>query len=129
MTILLDSTVLIDALRKEPGAVAALSRILRRGHMLATSVINVGELYSGVRPHEIGSLEELLQHIDAQPVTFNIARRAGELRNNAARKGRTLELDDMLVAATALELSLPVLTDNIKDFKSTGVELFDAGDN
>lgn len=129
MTILLDSTVLIDALRKKPEAVAELGGLLRNGHTFATSVINVGEIYSGIRTHEVKAAKQLFAGIDVHPVTFEIAKRAGDIRNMAARKGRTYELDDMLIAATALELGIPVFTDNLKDFKSIGVALHGPKEN
>lgn len=51
-----------------------------------------------------------------------IARRAGSLKSAYARKGQTLDLPDMIVAATALEHGLTLMTDNRKDFPipSTG---------
>jgi tRNA(fMet)-specific endonuclease VapC len=126
MTILLDSTVLIDALRKEPVSVAELRRLIQGGDELAASVISLGEVYSGIRPHERRAVEQLFEEIHTYPVTIAIAIRAGELRNTAVRKGRTLKLDDMLIAATALELGFPVFTDNLKDFKGTGAVLYKA---
>jgi len=50
------------------------------------------------------------------PVTYSIAERGGRLRNDWARKGRTLGLADMVVAATALEHNLALVTANRKDF-------------
>ena len=49
-------------------------------------------------------------------MTAAIARRAGSLKSLYARKGRTLTLADMIVAATALEHNLTLITDNRKDF-------------
>ncbi len=45
-----------------------------------------------------------------------IARRAGSLKSEFARSGKTLSLADMIVAATALEHGLTLMTDNQKDF-------------
>ncbi len=41
-----------------------------------------------------------------------------------ARKGRTLALTDMLIAATALEHELTLITDNHKDFPMPELLLF-----
>ena len=129
MKILLDSTMLIDALRKEPASVVELKQLMQAGHILVTSAVNVGEVYSGIRPNELKAAEHFLREIETYPVTFEIARRAGMLRNEAARKGHTLQLDDMMVAATALVFSFPIVTGNVKDFKSTGVIFYGAGEN
>ena len=50
------------------------------------------------------------------PVTHQIARRAGEMKSTLARSGRTLAIADMIVAATALEFGLVLVTKNRKDF-------------
>ena len=126
MNVLLDSTALIDALRKKPACLRALESLLMSGETLATSAVNVGEIYAGLRPNEEGRAEDLLSSIAVQPVTTSIAKRAGELKNKAARKGVTLELDDMLVAATALELGYAVWTENTKDFSVPGVVFYKA---
>jgi len=129
MTLLLDSTLLISSLRGEASAIALMRKLLRGGHSLVTSAVNVGEVYSGVRPNELKTAEQLFEELDIYPVSFSIARRAGELRNAAARKGRTLQLDDMMVAATVLEFGLTLVTENIKDFKGIGIALYGAGEN
>lgn len=49
-------------------------------------------------------------------MTGAIARRAGSLKRAWALKGRTLSLADLIVAATALEHGLALMTDNRKDF-------------
>jgi hypothetical protein len=50
--VLLDTTVLIDALRNKRNRRALLAELAENGHILATSSINLGEVYSGMRPQE-----------------------------------------------------------------------------
>jgi hypothetical protein len=57
-------------------------------------------------------------------MTGAIARRAGSLKNAWAHKGRTLSLADMMVAATALEHGLSLLTDSRKDFPLPELNLY-----
>jgi predicted nucleic acid-binding protein len=78
--------------------------------------VNVAEVYSGVRPGEELRLHEFLSALDCYPVTIEIGRRAGRLRNEWASMGRTLSLPDTIVAATALPHDLALMTDNRKDF-------------
>jgi len=55
--------------------------------------------------------------------SFSVARKAGELRNEWARKGKTLSLADTLIAATALHYNLTHITDNRKDFPMSELTL------
>lgn len=124
MTILLDSSIIIDALRRRPKALRTLQQMTNRGYTFAASVINVAEVYAGVRPEEEERTARFFEGCDIYPVPLETAKRAGYLRNRAARRGLTLELDDMIIAATALELRLTLWTDNVKDFKKVDVPLY-----
>lgn len=116
MTLLLDSCVLIDVLRGHPGRRALLDDLVVARHQLATTAINLGEIYSGMRPHERDRIDDLFRHLELFPITPAVGRSAGLLKNDWMRRGRTLGLDDVLIAAVALENGLPLLTDNVKDF-------------
>lgn len=116
MRIFLDSTEFINFLRADPSTFAVFNKLLVSGYPLVTSAINIAEVYSGIRPRELEVWQELLGELEVYPVTLEIGRHAGELRNSAARKGRTLTLDDMIVAATCLAYDCVLLADNRKDF-------------
>jgi predicted nucleic acid-binding protein len=115
--LLLDTTVLIDALRGRGDRRGLLAELIESGHTLATAAINIGEVYAGMRPGEEAGTESLLSNLDCFPLTATIARNAGSLKSEWARKGSTLALADMIVAATALEHGLVLMTDNRKDFQ------------
>lgn len=117
MILLLDTTVLIDLLRGRKRYRALLSDHVKSGDALATSAINIGEVYAGMRSSEQERTEFLLASLDCFPITSAIARRAGNLKREWAAKGRTLSLPDMIVAATAIEHSSALMTDNGKDFR------------
>jgi predicted nucleic acid-binding protein len=125
MILLLDSTVLIDVLRERASRRALCADLARRGERLATASINVGEVYSGLLPAEQLKAKVLFEQLRVYPLTTEIARAAGSIRYAWARKGRTLGLNDMIVAATALEYDLTVMTDNRKDFPITELKFFD----
>jgi predicted nucleic acid-binding protein len=116
MILLLDTTVLLDVLRARQNRRSQLAELIGGGHVLATAAINIGEVYSGMRLGEENRTEAFLSSLDCYPITGAIARRAGSLKSAWAHKGRTLSLADMMVAATALEHGLSLLTDNRKDF-------------
>jgi predicted nucleic acid-binding protein len=49
---------------------------------------------------------------------------AGLLKRDYGRKGKTLNLGDVIIAATAIHNSLILLTDNIKDFPMKELSLY-----
>ncbi len=124
MILLLDSTVLIDVLRERKGRRELLVELVRGGHTLATSAINICEVYAGMRPEEEARTEAFLSGLECYPLTGSIARRAGSLKSAWARRGTTLSLADMLVAATALEVGAELMTDNRKDFPVDGLKIY-----
>ena len=87
--------------------------------------MNVGEIYSATRSAEERMTESLLTSLEIYPLTASIARTAGSLRFAMARKGKSLGLPDMIVAATALEYDLTLMTDNRKDFPIPDLKFFD----
>lgn len=116
MTLLLDTTVLVDVLRNRRDRRQWLGELAQQGHTLTIAPISVGELYAGMRSGEEARTEEFLSTLLCYPLTRALARRAGALVVDHARQGRTLTLADMTVAATALEHGLMLATDNTKDF-------------
>jgi predicted nucleic acid-binding protein len=124
MTLLLDTTILIDALRHRQGRRELLAKTVHQGHRLATTTINLAEIYAGMRPVEEARTKMFLDGLEYYPVTAAIARRAGRLKWEWSRKGRTLSLDDMLIAAAALEHGLTLMTDNRMDFPMRQLELY-----
>lgn len=116
MNLLLDTAILIDALRNRRGRRELLAEAIHNGHMLATTAINMAEIHAGMRPGEESRTAVFLDGLEFYPITEAIARRAGRLKREWAQRGRTLTLDDMLIAASALEHGLTLMTDNRKDF-------------
>ncbi len=124
MKLLLDTTILIDALRHRTGRRELLADTLHQGHTLATTAINLAEIYAGMMPAEEARTKMFLDGLECYPVTAAIARRAGRLKWEWSRKGRTLALDDMLIAAAALEHGLTLMTDNRMDFPLDELNLY-----
>lgn len=56
-------------------------------------------------------MNQLILTMDVWPIDSSIARRAAELGRT-----RTTKLPDLLIAATALEYNLILITKNVKDF-------------
>ena len=125
MRLLLDTSVLIDALRLRHRRRELLAELVQAGHTLSTTALNIAEVYAGMRPDEAQRTEALLGVLDCHDLTGASGRRAGVLKQQWARKGRTLALADMIVAAIALERGCSLMTDNRKDFPMEELEMFD----
>ena len=124
MRLLLDTTVLIDVLRRHRRRPQLLAELIRAGHTLSTSALNIAEVYAGVRPQEEAATELFLGALECHPITRAAARRAGTMKSDWSRKGRTLTLADTLVAAVALENDCHVVTDNGRDFPMPELGLY-----
>lgn len=111
-----DTNILVDALNGKRGRADLLRQLVSAGHALACCSVIVAEVYSGMRPHEAGRTEQLMSSLDWYDITRAIARRAGRLRFDWGSQGVTLSLADTLIAATALEHGLTLITDNRKHF-------------
>lgn len=105
--VLVDTDVLIDHLRGvrrfEPGS-----------DVVRYSVVTRAELYAG-RGTEEARVDTLLSAFAELPVDRSIAERAGRLRREYG-----LRLPDALIAATALEFDLHLVTRNRRDFEPVG---------
>jgi predicted nucleic acid-binding protein len=121
---LLDSTVLIGLLRSRSERRGWLDALAASGHELATSVINVAEIYAGMHERERAATEALFARLLILDVTHEIAVRAGELRRARRKKGFVLALMDTLVAATALHHGFALMTDSVKHFPMEDLTLF-----
>ncbi len=102
MRLLLDTSVLIDALRLRHRRRELLTELVQAGHSLATTALNIAEVYAGMRSEEAQRTEALLSALDCYELTGASGRRAGTMKQQWARKGRTLALADMIIAAIAL---------------------------
>ena len=81
-TCLLDSGILIDALNGKRGRRELLDRLIEDGADMACCSINVTEIYAGLRPGEEAKTERLLRSLKFYPVTWEIAKQAGDLRTH-----------------------------------------------
>ena len=123
-TFLLDTSVIIDVLNNKRGRLNLLLKLLAEGHLLACCPINVTEVYAGLRAKEEAATEALLASLQYFPITLPVARSAGELKREYRRKGITLNLGDVIIAAVALSNQLILLTDNVKDFPMKELSLY-----
>jgi toxin FitB len=103
------------------------------------SVVSLGEILKGLTVLPAGQRRsELQQWLDGVlrpwfqgrilPVSEAIAERWGILAGESRLMGRPLQVADGLIAATALEHNLTLVTRNVKDFAGIGVTVFNPWD-
>ena len=113
MTVLCDTTVIIDLLRGyEPAAAWARSLNERP----ACSEVTRVEVLRGMRAAERRATDRLLGALIWIPVDELIARRAGELGRSWRRSHHGIATADLIIAATAVEHGLELATLNVRHF-------------
>lgn len=115
MTVLVDTSVLIDVLRGEPAAAAALRDARHLGPLHASEVTRL-EVLAGMRPHEEDGTRTLLGAFSWHPLDETLAEIAGELARTWLPGNRGIDSADLAIAATALALDARLLTRNVKHF-------------
>lgn len=119
---LLDTTVLIDALRGRSAA-ARLRRLRGSGDVPWVCAVNVEEVWRGARPEERDDVERFLSGLRLAPLRTAEGRRAGGWRADFARRGTTLSQADCLVAAAAVGVGARLATGNPRHFPMTEVDV------
>jgi len=111
--LLIDTDVLIDYLRDYSEAVRYVES--RQEHFLI-SAVTVAELYAGVREGEERTrLEGFLRAFEIVPLDLRLAARGGLYRRDY-NKSHNVGLTDALIAATAAQRQVPLVTLNRKHF-------------
>ena len=119
---ILDTSFLLDLRHGDPDAIACARTIEDSPEQVRVSAITMAELQAGV-PRASVPLDEHTEVVDVTaskeivPVTRSIALRGGRLYGEQQNAGKAVELDDCLIAATALEFEEPVVTRNVDHFK------------
>jgi toxin FitB len=129
---LLDTNVISETRksRADAGVIAFLSAADSKG--LYLSVLTLGELRKGVaakRRTDMATGDQLSLWVDG--IEANFTDRLLSIDAQTARlwgefsAGRSLPVVDTLIAATAMNHGLTLVTRNIRDIESTGVRLMD----
>lgn len=116
MSIVVDTSVIIDFLRRPKKEDSLLYKLAKKRLSLYCSIITHTELYSGKsileQPEARGDLENILQGLHIVYIDVNQSIRAGNLR---AQFG--INMLDAIIAAVTLDRNCPLATLNEKDFR------------
>ena len=136
---LIDTNVPSELTRETPDA--RVTTFLRSAgkESLFLSVMTLGEICKGIDMLPVSQMRNALQirlEVDVRswyagrilPVTESIAERWGHLAATAKQRGIAVRVVDAIIAATALEHGLTLVTRNVKDFAGLGVVLLNPWD-
>ena len=119
MTYLVDTDYVADWLKGRQVAVALLSDLADQG--LAISIITFGEIYEGIifgqNPAALADVfRRFLRGVDVLPLNRSTMRRFAAVRGQLRAEGKIIGDPDILIAATALQRDLVLVTRNVRDF-------------
>ncbi len=120
---LLDTTVIIDHLRGKEEVTSFLKALGEGGEQVGCCCINITETYNGMKKHKEKKTDQFIQSLYHFPVTQEIARLAGRLKNSYAQKGITLGTCDMIIAATAITYRLTLVTANARHYPLSQLQI------
>lgn len=115
MTTVVDTSVLIDVLRRLPDAVAAFERRIQEQRVLAPVLVRT-ELLAGLRPRERPALTAMSRVIVWVPVDEALADRAGAFAARYHSSHSTIDVVDYVIAALAEALMADLWTRNLRHF-------------
>jgi tRNA(fMet)-specific endonuclease VapC len=119
VTYLVDSDWLVDAMVGVQSALTALQRHAIDG--LAVSIISVGELFEGAfasthPQRDLANLRSFLAPFPVIPLSEPIMELFAQHRHRLRRRGALIPDLDLLIAATALDQGLTLMTRNVRHF-------------
>jgi hypothetical protein len=113
--LVLDSTVIIDALRGRAAA-NRVAAIRRGGTEPWVCAISVEEVWRGLRANEETAVRRLFNGLRLAPLGVEEGIRAGAWRRQFGGRGVTLHQADCLIAAAAVGIGASLATANVDDF-------------
>ncbi len=119
---LLDSDIAIDFLRRRDYARKLLEHWAGEG-LLAISTLTHLEIYQGMKTVEEAATNAFLDGLISVVVDIAVARRAGSILAENRAGGMTVGIADAIIAATALQLNVPLLTNNVEHYPFTGLQV------
>lgn len=115
--VLIDTSIIIDHLRKRDKQKSMLFNIADRFDLFVSS-ITVFELFAGATDErKKKDVENIISTTEVISFSTDIAKGAGELYISLRKENRILEIRDIFIAATAVTFNLPIVTLNKDHFE------------
>ncbi len=131
LEVYLDSDILIDFLRGDRETVKTI-RWLEEEHELATTSINIFELYYGAyrtaRQKNVEAVDELASRLEVSNLTEKSAKISARVIVELQFAGKVIDLRDALIAGVVIENNAVLFTRNVKHFRRVKeLKLFEVG--
>ena len=135
MRFLLDTCAISEFAKPAPNP-AVLKWLAEQDELsLYLATVSLGELRSGIVKLDDGKRKSFLQNWLAEnvikrfgdrilPLSLEVCLRWGEMQAQLEKQGQPMPVIDGLIAATALQHQLTIVTRNIKDMEASGAGLF-----
>ena len=127
MAYLLDTNIVIAAMKGVPGVIGRLEKIPLSALILSPIVL--GELEFGAEKSAHAEknrarLASLIENIPAAPLDTETSRHYGLIRADLEKNGTPIGANDLWIAAQALALGAVLVTDNVGEFsRVAGLEV------
>jgi predicted nucleic acid-binding protein len=125
---ILDTDIVIDFLRRREYARKILNHWADEG-LLAISSLTHLEIYQGMKTGEEKATNSFLDGLITIDVDISIARQAGALLRNLRSKGITIGITDAIIAATALQFGVSLITNNIEHYPFSSLKVIRGSGN
>lgn len=116
--VILDTTFMVDLLRKKGGFLRVTEELEGRNAELYTTAINVYELRLGaLKLSKVKETDRFLKDVEVLPVDLAASIATSNLQYELSLKGQLLEHRDALIAGTAIANGIVAIVSNDTDFK------------
>ncbi len=116
MTVLVDTSIIVDHLRNDPRAVALMSDLFAREDRVWAVTPTRTEIIAGLRPHEMQPIARLFAVMSWIDIDSAVADAAGELARPYGAAHPGLDAVDYLIAAAAESIDASLVTLNVRHF-------------
>lgn len=116
MTVLIDTTILIDHLRGDERALRLLSDLFNEEDRVWAATPTRTEVAAGLRVGEEAAMAQLFAILTWVDIDVTAADAAGELARQYSRSHSGIDTTDYLIAAAALSIDARLLTLNVRHY-------------
>jgi tRNA(fMet)-specific endonuclease VapC len=118
---MLDTNICIYLIKRRSDELLKRMRVFRTGE-IGVSVVTVAELQYGVsksqnKERNQAALETFLLPLDIADFSFAVTVSYGDIRAQLERQGQPIGPLDTMIAAHALSLDVPLVTNNTREFE------------
>jgi predicted nucleic acid-binding protein len=116
VTVLVDTSIIVDHLRADERASALLERLFLENERVWAAVPTRTEVLAGVRARERAAMESLFELMSWIEIDVALADAAGELARRYRASHSGIDTTDYLIAAGAESVGARLVTLNVKHF-------------